>query len=825
MKKYIVSILVCLLSFTTYAQNTTGKINSAYLKFLPSNANPSDLKPSDIPSEQVLRQMGLSETEIAEAMDFKFQRGKYTVNESDTTSNFQNSIARFYQELGDTTTADTLTFPKAKIYGQDIFRNNELSFFQKALDANAPDNYEVGPGDEISIAVWGNSDYSDLLKVDERGYIEPTGFGRIYVKGLTFEKMKSLIRKKLGMNSSNMDVTLTYSRVIIVNIVGEVYHPGSYSIPAINTAFNALVAANGPTQIGSVRNIYIKRNGKIVDSLDVYEFMFNPIKTNDIYLQDGDYILVTAASDLVQVKGAVNRPYTYEVKKSDNLSDIIKYAGGYTTSAFKDIITLKRYDYNSFKVHDVHINDLKNTSMQSGDEVIVNSIQSKISNLVTLKGSVGIQGDYEYKKGEKLLSLLERAKCINDRIYPNNVYVIRLNEDRSKTHISIDLSIIIKNPSHKDNITLQEFDIVTVLSVDDFDDYYQVSVKGSVRHEGDYDFGNGLTLKDVLTLSGGLKQEAEGSRIEVSRIMEVDENTNKLNPRRSVVKSVNIGVDLSVSQQAQEFILQPYDQIFVRKNPDFEEPINVVILGEVKYPGTYSVLSKDERISSLINRSGGLTEYSYLDGTQLYRKFSVKIEEEEIETISGEFRKIIMSDPDLFDIYKDQLVENKIDYSIVEYEYDMVYLDLEKALESKDSKHNLVLNDGDSIIIPITMDVVHISGNLMNLEGNSISAPFFNSKRANFYVNHFAGGFSKENNKRQTVVVYPNGIVKKSINFGLFSLSPKVKKGSTIKVALKVDKQKKKNQNPIDWNQVIERAMLKTTAVLTVILMIDRLQP
>ncbi|MBT7481018.1 MAG: hypothetical protein HN677_01330, partial [Flavobacteriales bacterium] len=597
------------------------------------------------------------------------------------------------------------------------------------------------------------------------------------------------------------------------------------SIPAINTAFNALVAANGPTQIGSVRNIYIKRNGKIVDSLDVYEFMFNPTKTNDIYLQDGDYILVTAASDLVQVKGAVNRPYTYEVKKSDNLSDIIKYAGGYTTSAFKDIITLKRYDYNSFKVHDVHINDLKNTSMQSGDEVIVNSMQSKLSNLVTLKGSVGIQGDYEYKKGEKLLSLLERAKCINDRIYPNNVYVIRLNEDRSKTHISIDLSIIIKNPSHKDNITLQEFDIVTVLSVDDFDDYYQVSVKGSVRHEGDYDFGNGLTLKDVLTLSGGLKQEAEGSRIEVSRIMEVDENTNKLNPRRSVVKSVNIGVDLSVSQQAQEFILQPYDQIFVRKNPDFEEPINVVILGEVKYPGTYSVLSKDERISSLINRSGGLTEYSYLDGTQLYRKFSVKIEEEEIETISGEFREIIMSDPDLFDIYKDQLVENKIDYSIVEYEYDMVYLDLEKALESKDSKHNLVLNDGDSIIIPITMDVVHISGNLMNLEGNSISAPFFNSKRANFYVNHFAGGFSKENNKRQTVVVYPNGIVKKSINFGLFSLSPKVKKGSTIKVALKVDKQKKKNQNPIDWNQVIERAMLKTTAVLTVILMIDRLQP
>ena len=275
MKKLILLSVSVLLTLAVSAQIDIdkSKINPSYLKFLPSDANPQDLRPSDIPSEQVLKKMGLSEKEIAEAMDFKYSKGKYAKSDQDTIGS-NRILSKFYESLGDTLVLDSATYPKARIYGQGIFRNNELSFFQKALDAKAPENYKVGPGDEISIAVWGYSEFSETIEVDARGYINPSSYGRIYVKGLSFKKMRSMLKSKfssfLDMKNSEIDVTLSYSRVITVNIVGEVYNPGSYTIPAINTAFNALIAANGPNQLGTVRNIYIKRDGKTVDSLDVY---------------------------------------------------------------------------------------------------------------------------------------------------------------------------------------------------------------------------------------------------------------------------------------------------------------------------------------------------------------------------------------------------------------------------------------------------------------------------------------------------------------------------------------------------------------------------
>ena len=425
------------------------------------------------------------------------------------------------------------------------------------------------------------------------------------------------------MKNSEIDVTLSYSRVITVNIVGEVYNPGSYSIPAINTAFNALIAANGPNQLGTVRNIYIKRDGKTVDSLDVYQFLFNPTRSQDIYMQDGDYLFVPPAKHIVEVSGAVNRPYTYEAKTGESVASLIKYAGGYTTNAFSDVVTLKSIEYNSIKVNDVHNDHAKSTAVKNGDEIIVNTISNKISNVVTVKGSIGVAGDYEFIRGEKLLDLLNRSKCIADKTFLDKVYIIRLNEDRTKTHISVNLESVLKDKDNKDNIYLKEYDIVRVLSIDDFDDEFLVSVLGAVRSGGEFDFGVGMTLQDVLLQSGGLTQQAEGSRVEVSRIMDYDISSNKLKPRRAVVKTISIGEDLVLSTEAMDFELQPFDQIFVRENPDFEDAKNVVLTGEVKYPGTYTLLSKDEKISSVIKRAGGLTNYAYMDGVKMYRRFEV----------------------------------------------------------------------------------------------------------------------------------------------------------------------------------------------------------
>ncbi|MBT7895574.1 MAG: hypothetical protein HN564_01105, partial [Flavobacteriales bacterium] len=622
-------------------------------------------------------------------------------------------------------------------------------------------------------------------------------------------------------------------KVITVNIVGEVYNPGSYIIPSINTAFNALIASNGPTQLGSVRNIYIKRNGQTVDSLDVYQFLFNPKKSNDIYLQDGDYLFVPPATCIVEISGAVNRPYTYESKVGETVKDMIRYAGGFSSMAFRDIITLKRLDYNEIKVFDIHNSDSDDEIIKDGDELVVNKISNKISNVITIKGDIGVAGEYEFKQGENLLELLERSKCISQKTFLDKVYVIRLNQDRTKTHLSINLKSILENPDISDNIIMQEYDIVHVLSTDDFDDEFFISVDGAVRSTGNFSFGDGMSLQSALILAGGLTQQSEGSRVEVSRIMEYDVASNKLKPRRAIVQNIKIGNNLVLSNEAEDFVLQPFDQIFVRSNPDFEPVINVKILGEVKYPGIYSVLRKNEKISSLIRRSGGLTDYAYLDGVKLYRKFEVlKDNNDDKEmNISDNLKKSILKDPQSASIYADELEKRSLDFfeqesknSKKEINLDMVYLNLEKALKSNHSKHNLVLNEGDSIVIPKTMDVVHITGELMNLQGNSISAPYFNSKRANYYVKNFAGGFSRVNDRSNTVVVYPNGIAKKSKNFLLFKISPKVTKGSTIRISSKNKKTKKRNKNNINWNQQIENAMLKISAILTLWVLVDRVQ-
>ena len=819
MKRNILSILVCLVSFTAYTQYMPSEINQTYLKFLPSNMDPNEIRPSDIPSEKVLQQMGFSSEEISEAMDFKYNRGKYSTNESDTSST--DNAQKFYKNMGEQISKDTISFPKAKIYGQDVFRTNDLSFFQQSTSENPPSHYEIGPSDQFSIAVWGNSDYTDLVTVDEKGYISPSSFGRIYVKGLTFEQARSLIRKKLGMNNSEMDISLVYSRVILVNIVGEVYNPGSYAIPAINTAFNALMVAKGPTQIGSVRNIFIKRDGKVIDSLDVYEFLFNPSEHTDIYLQDGDYILVSAATNLVEVKGEVNRPYTYEVKSSDNMDDVIVFAGGYTTEASQNIITLKRFEDGKLLVHDVHKKDLLTTNLNAADEIIVNKIQRKTSNFISVQGTVGVQGDYEFVQGEKISDLLKRANCLNEYLYKEHAYILRLNSDRSRTTITVNLSSALDNSNSKDNITLKEYDIVNVISTDDFQDDYIVSVFGSVRKSGDLIYGSGLKLEDVIELSGGIKQEASGSRIEISRVLEV--NSGSIIPKSSVVLVAEINTDLSLKEEYNNFDLQANDQIFVRKNPDYQEPIHVVVDGEVMYPGTYSLTLEGDRISDIIERCGGLTENAFLEGVKLYRKTKVMSKEEE-NIISEEFKEVILSDTALYKKYSKDLVNSELGIRSKKREFEdinVVSFEMNKALKIN-SKHNIILLEGDSLVIPKSNSTVYITGDLYNYEGTGISVPYFERKRANYYINNFAGGYARENNKNRTVVVYPNGSVKRSINYRLFSLSPKVTKGSTIKLMSK-EQVEEMEATPLDWNVAIEKTLIKVTGVMSLYLLINRI--
>tara|TARA_B100001115_G_C15830216_1_gene414160 strand:- start:417 stop:2069 length:1653 start_codon:yes stop_codon:yes gene_type:complete len=546
-------------------------------------------------------------------------------------------------------------------------------------------------------------------------------------------------------------------------------------------------------------------------------------------MQDGDYLFIPPAKNIVEIKGEVNRPYTYESKQGENVFDLIKYAGGITKRGFSDVITIKRIDYNSLKVLDVHNKDFKTTNVKNGDEITINSIKNKLSNVITLKGNIGVVGDYEFVEGEKLLDLLNRAKCIDEKTYLEKVYVIRLNEDRTRTHKSINLKEIINNPNSENNISLKEYDIVRVLSKDDFiDNQFSIEIFGAVRNPGELDYGTGMTLQDALLQCGGITHESEGSRIEISRVMDYDISSNSLSPVRVVAKIIPIKDSKTLNSESESVFLQPNDQIFVRKNPDFEKQINVTLLGEVRYPGTYALTNKNEQIVSLVNRAGGLTEESFPDGTKMFRKFSKKIEgiDEKIN-IPSILLDSMMNDIELQNIYNSELLRiekaKKSKFISDTTFYEVVSFDMQQALLNPNSKHNLVLQNGDKIVIPKRLDVVHVTGNLNNIEGNSISSPYFSGKRANFYINNFAGGFTNENKKSNTTVIYPNGATKKSINFGLFSLSPKVKPGSTIKVINKDNKLKYKKKEEIDYNTHIESVIVKVTGILSLYLLIERL--
>ena len=624
MKKILI-LLIGLVSLNIHAQNVEQM--KKYMRFVPSNMNASDINPSDIPSEDVLRQMGLSAEEITEAMNYKYQRGKYNPNFIDTTSNETSFIQSdlLYDSMRDSLfdLNDSIIYPSAKIYGQDFFRNNSISFFTRAYDNQAPNNYLLGENDELTISIWGLAEHSEVVTVSESGYINSRIAGRIYVGSKNLKTVKSLVRNRMNsffdLKKSQFDLTLNYSRVISVNIIGEVFNPGSYSIPATNTAFNALVAAGGPSQIGSVRNIYLMRDGKTIDSLDVYKYLFDPSSSQDLFMQNNDYLYVPVAANVVDIKGEVNRPYTYEVKSSDKLVDLIKYAGGFTKMAYKNGITLKRIDNNSVKTITVDEVGADNLEINNGDEIIVNSIQGIPTDLVYVNSSIGVSGEYQLSEGERVYDILLKSNSLSDDLFLESAYLVRTSEDYTKDYIILDIAKIVQDPTSESNILIQEYDELFFLSKRDFKDDYEVTISGAVRLPNIFSFGEGITLSDILIMAGGLAQEASGAKIDISRIVDYDAEINQIKPKRTLVRSFKISNDGRLSDEARNFTLEPYDHVAVRFNPNYQEVRTVILSGEVQFPGLYSLMSKDETIAEVIKRAGGLKTSADMSAVKMYR--------------------------------------------------------------------------------------------------------------------------------------------------------------------------------------------------------------
>ena len=833
MKKILI-LLLGLVSLNIHSQ--TVEQMKKYMRFVPSNMKTSDINPSDIPSEDILRQMGLSDEEISEAMNYKYQRGKYNPNFIDTTSTETSFIQSdlLYDSMRDSLfdLNDSIIYPSAKIYGQDFFRNNSISFFTRAYDNQAPNNYLLGENDELTISIWGLAEHSEVVTVSESGYINSIIAGRIYVGSKNLKTVKSLVRNRMNsffdLKKSQFDLTLNYSRVISVNIIGEVFNPGSYSIPATNTAFNALVAAGGPSQIGSVRNIYLMRDGKTIDSLDVYKYLFDPSTSQDLFMQNNDYLYVPVAANVVDVKGEVNRPYTYEVKSSDKLVDLIKYAGGFTKMAYKNGITVKRIDNNSVKTITVDEVGADNLEINNGDEIIVNSIQGIPTDLVYVNSSIGVSGEYQLSEGERVYDIVLKSNSLSDDLFLESAYLVRTSEDYTKDYIILDIAKIVQDPTSESNILIQEYDELFFLSKRDYMDDFEVTISGAVRLPNIFSFGEGITLSDLLMMAGGLAQEASGAKIDISRIVDYDAETNQIKSKRALVRSFKISNEGKLSDEAMNFALEPYDQVAVRINPNFQEVRAIILSGEVQFPGLYSLMSKDETIAEVIKRAGGLKTSADMSAVKMYRytkveenlDYEIDFFEDDEEIVNGffsdgEFVQIVPLKDEI-----DKMVNKEKSYI---HKYIPVHLELKKAMKYENSKYNIVLNDMDSIHISSKLDLITITGALSNFDQTSISVPHM-ERRANYYINNYAGGFTKHNVKENTLVISPSGKVTKAKDFGLFILYPRVKMGSTIKLTEDI-KIKRQKPEPVDWTKVLESTVTKISALASLyILYLSRQQ-
>ncbi len=669
-----------------------------------------------------------------------------------------------------------------EIFGHDFFASGRLALFTKSSDNKAPDSYILDAGDELNIAVWGNADYNNSFTVSNDGYIQIPQFGRVYVKGLTFGAVKSQIGKRLATfidpSNTKYEITLNYARTIEINIVGEVKSPGTYSIPAINSVYNAINAANGITDIGSIRDIQVRREGKTIKKFDVYDFLFNPNSSQNFYLQKGDFIYVSTQNKLIKISGATRRPAKYELLKNEHLNELLKFAGGFTSEAYTRSIQITRKIGDKTEIIDINYDQIvsanSNFNLIDGDVVNVTTIPGGIENFVTISGTVRFPGKYELKEGSRITDIIKEAGGIRTDAYLDRAYLKRKLDDQTFINQKFSLKNIILDEANTENYLLKKSDAIEIFSKENFIERFVVSIDGSVLKPTVMEFTDGMTLNDLLFYAGGLKKEAASSKIEISRVMDISSNPDmKYKPIHIIVDTIQIGPNLEIDEKSKRFQLAPYDKVYVRKIYGFETQMNVVLKGEVKYPGTYAILHKHETVLDIIQRAGGLTPYAYLEGTKLTRP------------------------------------NNNLPKTIFQ---------LHEAFKDPKSRANLIVKDGDDIDIPTINQLVSIRGAIRypNLDSTeTINGKFVPGKTARWYIRHYAGGF-KGAKKKSTIVMYPNRKMDFTHSFIGIKRYPVVDhEGALITVDKKIKKPKpiKGPEAAVNWNIVLPSIIAALTSI------------
>ncbi|KAB5116241.1 capsule biosynthesis protein, partial [Bacteroides thetaiotaomicron] len=643
--------------------------------------------------------------------------------------------------------------------GRNIFNTRNLTF-EPSVNLATPANYRLGPGDEVIIDIWGASQNTIRQQISPEGTINIQKIGPVNLSGMTVSAANDYLKGALnkiynGLNNttdptSDIRLTLGNIRTIQINVMGEVVQPGTYALSSFSTVFHALYRAGGVSDIGSLRNVQLVRNGKNIATIDVYEFIMKGNTQDDIRLQEGDVVIVPAYDVLVKISGKVKRPMRFEMKKDENLATLIKYAGGFEADAYTRSLRVVRQNGEEYEVNTVKDMDYSIYTMRNGDVVTAEAILNRFTNKLEIRGAVYRPGIYQLSgKLNTIRELVHEAQGLTGDAFLNRAVLYRQREDLTSEVVQIDIRSIMNGTSP--NLALMKNDILYIPSIHDLEDRGNVTVHGEVAQPDSYPYADNMTLEDLIIQAGGLKEAASTVRIDVSRRIK--------NPR-STADNDTIGQmytfslkDGFVIDGQPGFILQPYDEVYVRRSPGYQAQQNVVIDGEILFGGNYAMTSREERLSDLVNKAGGPTSLAYLRGAKLTRVAS-----------AGEKKRM----GDVIRLMSRQLGEAMIDSLGIGVEDTFtVGIDLEKALTNPKGSADLVLREGDVVFIPKNTNTVTINGAVM--VPNTVS--YMKGKNVDYYLNQ-AGGYSDNARKSKKFIVYMNGQVTKVKGSGKKQIEP-----------------------------------------------------
>lgn len=651
-------------------------------------------------------------------------------------------------EMGDPTEQSTAVAAKL-VFGRNIFNSKNLTF-APSQNIATPANYKLGPGDEVIIDIWGANQNTIRQIISPDGYINVESLGLVYLNGMSVTEADKYLRNELNKiysgitgndPTSEIKVTLGQIRTIQINVMGEVAVPGTYSLSSLSTIFHALYRAGGVSNLGSLRNISLMRNGKKVANVDIYDFILKGKTMSDVRLQEGDVIIVPPYEMLVDIQGNVKRPMYYEMKNGETVQTLIEYAGNFSGDAYTKNLRVTRQNGQEYQIFTVDNIDYSVFKLMDGDVLNIGAMLDRFANRLEIKGAVYRPGIYQYSGQVNTVKLLvEKAEGIMGDAFLGRAVLHREREDLTKEVIQVDLKNILNGT--KPDIALKRNDVLYIPSIHDLQDLGTITVFGEVARPGSFPFAENTTLEDIIIQCGGLKESASSVRVDVSRRIKDSKGTQV---SKEIGQMFSFALkDGFVVDGEQGFKLQPYDQVFVRRSPSYQTQVNVSVSGEVLYDGTYALTQKEERLSDLLTKAGGLTPYAYAKGARIVRRINAE-ERFRMEKVLDVARQSA-SGSDSIDI-------KKLDLGNVYF----VGIDLEKAMKNPGSDADLVLREGDQLIIPEYNNTVRISGDVMY--PNTVS--YVKGKKLSYYIEQ-AGDYGQKAKKKRAFVIYMNGQVKKA---------------------------------------------------------------